>query len=243
VKTISLSDGGLAYRIEKEKARQMSEILASETDLTTPNLLDVDDDRGSLVFERLPAMRPLSASEGTIWFERIGRALAVVHRKLALPGELTIVRTVDRGSRGTVFVHGDFMPNNLGIRNGQLVVFDWGLRPWTSEVYTCAAGSVDLAAFLAPWLVPLWWDLRLPLAKLSATLQAYFDGIGHQSATADLVVRTLDDEIAGQYQYWTASIRSRSAVRQPLALLKLRLNKARLELALAKFGVTHRKKG
>ena len=220
----------------------MSEILASETDLTTPNLLDVDDARGSLVFERLSPMRPLSASEGAIWFERAGRALAVVHRNLALPDELRIVRTADKHNSGTVFVHGDFMPNNLGISSGQLVVFDWGLRPWTSEVYTCAAGSVDLAAFLSPWLVPRWWDLRLPLAKLTATLDVYLHGVGQESVIADLTFRTLADELASQYVYWMASIRSRSIVRRPLAVLKLRLNRERLRLALEKFGVVCRKR-
>jgi hypothetical protein len=234
VKTIDLARGDLAYRIEKEKARRMTEIFLGEADYTTPPLLDVDDSRGLLIFQRKSPTRQFTAREEISWFARAGRALAIVHSRLTLPDDLTIVRAADRDRRGRVFVHGDYMPNNLGISNDQLILFDWGLRPWTEETYTCAAGSVDVAAFLGPWLVPRWGDLRFPIAKLAAMMEGYVKGLGENSIVADLTLGTLQQEMIEQYLYAQQSIGRRSLWRRPIADLKLRLNRSRLESLLGR---------
>lgn len=208
----------------------MTEIFGSEPDLTTPALLDADDARGLLVFERMPPLERVSAGTPEHWFARVGRALAIVHERLTLPGDLSVIRRADRGRSGLVFVHGDFMPGNLGLADGRLIVFDWGVRPWSTELYTLAAPSVDLAAFLGPWLVPRWWDWRLPSAKLRALLAAYLQGVRRDVAV--LAEATLGAELAAQRQHRCAEIRRRAAWRRPLARAKFGVNRLRLQRAL-----------
>jgi hypothetical protein len=235
VKSIDLSDGGISYRIEKEKARQMTDVLAAESELTTPALLEADDDRGTLRFEPLPPLHGFTAATSTDWFARAGRALALVHEHLVLEGDLVVTRSVDRGREGLVFVHGDFGLGNLGIADGMLVIFDWGIRPWASETYTRASPSIDLASFLAPWIRPRWWDLRLPASKLGAMIEAYLSEVGPNSSISRLASATLREALFEQYRHRRGEICLGSRWRQPLDHAKLSVNRFRLDRALAKY--------
>lgn len=223
-KQVDISDGGLSFRIERDKASFMYDVLTSEPFLSTPKLVECDESKGLLVFEKVDNMQLFSPITDDIWFERAGIVLAHIHSRLRLPKELTIVRSKDEGLEGIVYVHGDFMPNNLCFSGGKLVVFDWGLRPWTSEIYTKALPAVDLAAFLAPWWVPRWWDFSLPAAKLSRFLKIYYQIVGLDSDIAQIGRQTLEQELAIQKSYWIKEIRRRSINRRPLLNAKMTFN-------------------
>jgi len=233
-KKIDITDGGFAFRIEREKATLMYEILTQEPNITTPRLLDYDESQGLLTFENIINMKSISATTEHIWFEMIGRLLAYIHCELSLPEELTIVRRKDEKVNGVVYVHGDFMPNNMCCSGEKLVVFDWGLRPWISEVYTKASPAVDLAAFLAPWWVPRWWDFKLPTIKLSRLLNTYYQTVGHDSETAQVGKQTLKQELYEQQIYWAREIQRRSISRRVLLKSKMFFNIWRMKNELFK---------
>jgi len=228
-KKVDISDGGLAFRIEREKALIIYDVLTQEPFLSTPKLVDCDESQGILVFEKIFNIQPIIATIGGVWFERVGHLLACIHCELQLPEELTIVRQKDVGLEGVVYVHGDFMPNNLCCSGGKLVVFDWGLRPWTSEIYTKASPAVDLAAFLAPWWVPRWWDFRFPSAKLSRFIERYYQIVGFDSDITQIGRQTLEQELAIQKSYWIKEIRRRSISRRPLLSAKMIFNLWRMK--------------
>jgi len=183
-KSIDVSDGGLRLRIEAAKAECMVEALTGHPEFSTPRLLDVDEEKGLLVFERLAELQPLHPRMPVSRFEEVGVLLAIIHRALTLPKELTFVREADTEVADTdvasiVFVHGDFQPKNLAIVNERLVVFDWGIRPWGDELYTRASPAVDLASFLTPWQKPYWWDFGFPAKALGAFVAKYNNETHH----------------------------------------------------------------
>ena len=227
-KQVDISDGGLSFRIEREKATFMYDVLSSEPFLSTPKLVECDESKGLLVFEKIENMQKFSPITGDIWFERAGILLAHIHSSLSLPKELTIVRSKDEDLEGTVYVHGDFTPTNLCFSGGKLVVFDWGLRPWTSEIYTKASPAADLAAFLAHWWVPRWWDFRFPVAKLSRFLEIYYQIVGSDSDIAQLGRRTLELEFPIQKNHRLKENRRRSFGKRPLHYAKMIFNRSRM---------------
>jgi hypothetical protein len=235
VKSINLSDGGLVYRIEREKARCMTEAFAPEADLHTPALLDADDSRGLLTFEHMPPIRSFSPSTAEVWFARAGRALALVHSRMTLPDDLILTRKRDRELEGLVLLHGDFMPNNLGIAEDQLVVFDWGPRPWSTEVYTRATPSLDLASFLGPWMHPRWWDPRTPVRKFRIMIDEYLLGVGRDSPTGELARETIGEELTAQFRHRIGGLRQVSLFKRLLHGTKLRLNHLILTRSIASY--------
>lgn len=229
IKQVDISDGGLAFRIEREKASFMYDVLSSEPFLSTPKLVECDESKGQLVFEKIDNMQLFSPVTGDIWFEWAGILLGYIHSRLCLPNEFTMVRSKDAGLKGAVYVHGDFSPINLCFSGGKLVVFDWGLRPWTYEIYTKASPAVDLAAFLAPWWVPCWWDFRFPTAKLFRFLEIYYQIVVPDSDIAQLGKRTLEQELVLQKSYYLREIRKRSIGKRPLHNAKMILNMWRMK--------------
>lgn len=233
-KQVDISDGGLSFRIEREKAFFMYDVLSSEAFLSTPKLLEYDESKGLLVFEKIDNVQRLSSKMDAIWFQRAGIMLARIHRNLRLPKELTIVRTRDEELENVVYVHSDFSPINLCFSGGKLVVFDWGLRPWTSEIYTKASPAVDLAAFLASWCVPLWWDFNLPVTKLYRFIETYYGEISSGSKMDQLERQILQQELVIQKKYLLNEIRRRSIGKRPLHNAKMILNMWRMKHELFK---------
>jgi len=228
-KQVNISDGGLSFRIEREKATSMYDVLTSEPFLSTPKLVGCDESKGLLVFEKIDNMQIFPPITGDIWFERAGILLAHIHTSLRLPKELTIVRSKDEDLEGVVYVHGDFQPKNICFSGGKLVVFDWGLRPWNSEIYTKASPAVDIAAFLAHWWMPCWWDFRFPVAKLSRFLEIYNQIVGSESDIAQLGRRTLEQELAIQKNHRILENRRRSIGKRPLHYAKMIFNMSRMK--------------
>ena len=224
IKRVDLADGGFAFQVERARAERMTAALASLPGMRTPTLLDADPATGTLFFERLETMAPLHAGLRAHWFERAGTLLAHIHRSLELPAELTRDRPEDAGRQGTVYVHGDYMPNNLAIVGADLVVFDWGLRPWGQRDYTRASPAVDLTAFIAPWLVPRWWDPRLPVRSLRRFLDAWREGIGPKSASAQLAGASLEDAFGEHVRYNSAAVARRRGPRRAVLGVKTAVN-------------------
>jgi hypothetical protein len=235
-KRIDISGGILAFLIEREKVRRMSSVFEQELDLETPRLLNDDESTGILELEHLPPMQSFSPSTDAIWFALAGRALALTHSRLRLEGEYALTRRVDRGRDGLVFLHGDYMPNNMGIAVGRLVVFDWGLRPWSNEIYTQGTPSLDLASFLGPWMCPKWWDPRLPVRKLRVMVDAYIEAIGPRTSIASLARETLEEEVAAQFRHRLEKTQDLPILKRVFHAAKLRWNFWILQRALAPYG-------
>ncbi len=223
-KGVDVSNDELAFLIECEKAKAAHKILRQHKYFYSPLLKGYDETKGILVFEKIEAMEPLSCHMDAVWFHRAGELLALIHTRLHLPEEISIVRYEDKGRKGNVYVHGDFMPNNLCISKGRLVVFDWGVRPWISQVYTMASPVVDLAAFMAPWWVPLWWDFQFPLDKLNLFFQAYVKRAGVDNKTVNALKNELGREFVMHKIYHQKEIKKRPFWKRPLHQMKLVVN-------------------
>ncbi len=197
-KNVDVSDGGLSFEVEVAKAKGAASALSSLPFATTPELLGHDSSTGKLEFERAPRLERLRADTSETWFARLGESLGVIHDQLILPEKLRIIRRRDRGQEGTVVVHGDFCLGNIGMGDGKLVIFDWGLRPWTREVFTIASPGLDLAAFVAPWVTPNWWDPRLPVRKLRTFLDAYLSVVNRDSVVGTLAMESMEEAMLEQ---------------------------------------------
>ena len=237
-KQVDVSDGGMAFRIELKKALAAQEILEKDPLFCTPKLNSWDERRGLLFFEKIDNMKPLSYYTEMRWFCRAGKLLALIHSRLRLPEDLTIVRRTDRGEKGVVYVHGDFMPNNLCIFNDKLVVFDWGIRPWNSEIYTVSSPAVDLAAFIAPWWIPRWWNVCFPGLKLRRFLETYFREVGIYSEAADLTRKTLGKELSMLKAYYQEEILKRAPWKRLLPAMKLVINFWKTKVAVCHASTT-----
>ena len=231
IKEIDTSDGGMRFRIEAAKARCMSEVLDACPGVSTPRLLDVDEASGRLVFERMSDFRPLTPGMPLARFEEIGALLALVHEKLVLPEELSFVHSEDKVTGPLVYLHGDFQPGNLAIVEEQLVVFDWGIRPWGDELYTQGSPVVDLASFLTPWLVPKWWDFRFPAPGLGAFLASYLTA-SRQQERETFSFSDLEKAMQRHYPKYRRAIAARSQPARSVYFLKNLINTWRLNRSL-----------
>ena len=227
VKRIPLDDGGARFRFERDRARAAAALLAGDREAATPALLDADERTGELRFERISGLEPLTRWTEPSWFERAARTLARIHAGLDLDPAGRSCREADRHRDDLVPVHGDFWFGNLGRAGGRLVVFDWGARPWDEVPISVAPPALDLAGFLAPFLVPRWWDPFLHGRGLRRFLHAYAAAAGPAlaaSARADLPV-----ELGRQYVYLEGELRRRGALKRLLLRPKTRVNIWRLE--------------
>ncbi|MCA9230518.1 MAG: phosphotransferase [Planctomycetales bacterium] len=223
VKRIDVSEGALRFRIEVAKALCMERALEACPTMSTPRLLEADEVKGELVFERIKDPQPLRPDMPCRRFEDVGSLLSFIHQELRLPSELTIVRKVDEGCDSLVYIHGDFQPGNLAISGDQLVVFDWGVRPWGDEMFTCSSPVVDLASFLAPWFLPRWWDLRFPVASLRAFVASYLASSSAQ-IRASVTNSSLQSAMQEHYLYHKCVLASSRQPARSLHFLKTLIN-------------------
>lgn len=226
-KYVDLSDGGLRLRVEAAKAQCMMQVLDALPGVSTPRLLRIDEQQGRLVFEKIGNLQPLHAKLPISRFEQIGRLLALIHAELRLPEELTSFPPEFQGRDDLVYLHGDFQPKNLAIVGSDLLVFDWGLRPWGKAVHTKGLRTVDIMSFLAPWLVPHWWDWRLPVESLGAFLTSYIVE-SRQNGREPLAYVDFQEELQSHDDFNRQSIAKRSLAAQCVHKLKFRFNRWRL---------------
>jgi len=219
----------MALAIEVAKAQAMGKILEGHGELMTPTLRSIDEESGVLEFERLEGMMPITSRSPPTVFGQAGRALGIVHHLLSLEPSLSVTRAADTGRQGLVFVHGDYSPLNLAqLPDGRLALFDWGLRPWTTERYTRASPAIDLAAFIAPFLVPSWWDMSWPGHGISVFLSEYSREINPNSPTLQCARRTWDEALDEQLDYLRSQVTRRHMLARGLHKAKLDLNCRRL---------------
>jgi len=131
--TIIKSGDPRDMRIEVEKSKRARLIGEASGLFRVPKVLDFDEARGVAAFERVAGLRTLRRAaawgpEFEALGERIGAALAAIHRDLALPPDMVIPLPEDfRGGGGEVFLHGDFGSKNICLdpATASLVIVDW----------------------------------------------------------------------------------------------------------------------
>lgn len=169
-------------RIEVEKTRRAYEIGKSCGLFRVPEILDYDETKGQVVFERIERIQPIIHVQNQ-WksvMERIGRSLAIIHRTLSLPQEMAIPLPSEFALPGTeVFLHGDFNGFNICIDTCSLsiVILDWQMTPRHGGQATYGSRYFDLLWFVncilwSPTVRYLFYDPVTPAAK--SLFRSYF---------------------------------------------------------------------
>ncbi len=172
-------------RIEVEKHCRAFEIAKNCDLFRVPEILDYDDAKGIAVFERLQKIHPVyTVLDGSVecqsLMENIGRSLAVIHRDLTLPDEMTIALPPEFASRGTeAFLHGDFNGVNVcvGSHLPRIAILDWQMTGIHGGKATYGSRYFDIMWFInymlwAPTMPFLFRDPVTPAAR--AFLESYF---------------------------------------------------------------------
>lgn len=142
-------------RIEVEKSRRAFEIGQACGLFYVPRVLDYDEDKGMVVFEKLN-IRPIFHAvkwgcEYNIMGERLGRCLAVIHKELELPDEMKIALLPEISLPGDyVCLHGDFGTFNIFLENNssKIVIIDWQTSILVGGEATYGTRYFDLMWFI-----------------------------------------------------------------------------------------------
>jgi hypothetical protein len=150
-----------------------------------PKVLDYDNDEGVAVFERLPLISPVAnilkkTKNCNSIVEQIGSALAVIHRELTLPDDMTIELPQEFRLAGTeVYFHGDFNGVNVCIvpNAPSILILDWQMTGQHGGEATYGSRYFDLLWFInyllwTPNYKFLFNDTVNKVAKLF--LESYF---------------------------------------------------------------------
>jgi hypothetical protein len=143
-------------RAEVEKTRRAGDISAGCGLFRTPQVLDYDEARGEVVFERIAGLQPVrliltDVTRSRQLLENLGRALAAIHRELRLPAELKIpLPRAYCGDGEQVFFHGDVSIDNVNVLDGSPlpVILDWQTTPLLGGRATYGTCYFDLAWLL-----------------------------------------------------------------------------------------------
>ena len=162
--------------VEADKAGRALEIGWDSGLFSVPKVIGFDAEAGALEFERLSdlvtlldlAVRKDQRLSGLL--KKAGQALAVVHEKLTLPGELKHELPTEwmAPAGENVFIHGDFACINVCFHepSGELVLLDWSAAPSVGRTPTFGSRYFDILMFVsslfhgAPWREALSWNAR-----------------------------------------------------------------------------------
>jgi hypothetical protein len=176
-------------RVEIEKTRRAARI-AKETGLfRVPDVLDYDDRKGTAVFERIPGLRTIreaarSNRERGEAAARIGRALAIIHRDLRLPDDMTLpIPGAFMDGGGDVFLHGDFGLRNIAFEPGSdvPVILDWQFTDMHGGEATFGSRYFDLVWFVNTliWIPTAGHLIRDPIAPVAGPfVESYYRTAG-----------------------------------------------------------------
>jgi len=148
-------DPGL-MRIEVEKSIRGHEIGRESGLFRVPQILDYDESKGEVVLERIADIRAVrhavsfDKQYGDV-LERVGVALAMIHRKLELPKGMVEALPDEFVLRGNeVFLHGDFSINNVCVGNESptIVILDWQMTKVHGGKATYGTRYFDLVWFV-----------------------------------------------------------------------------------------------
>jgi len=160
--------------IEATKTKLAGEIGKDSGLFYVPRVLNFDQDKGVLDFERLSGLVTLLqlAIDKDVrlleFSEKAGRALQVIHKQLILPGRIKYAlpeEWMDWPDKN-VFIHGDFASINVCLHepSGRLVILDWSAAPIVGRTPTFGSRYFDILWFVscvfrsAPRVRFLSWD-------------------------------------------------------------------------------------
>lgn len=196
-KTIVKSGNPSLIRVEVEKTRRARQI-GEETGLfRVPKILDYDETRGEVVFERIFGIEPLvrAARWGREYEElggRLGASLAAIHAGLSLPSDMIIQLPEDITHEGhDVFLHGDFGVKNICLdrENSSIVILDWQFTDAHGGSATYGSRYFDIIWFVnnllwIPTMGHLFGDPVKPVAH--RFIRSYFRTAGLSYDAADI---------------------------------------------------------
>jgi len=145
--------------IEATKTKLAGEIGKDSGLFYVPKVLNFDQDRGVLDFERLSDLVTLlqlaidKDARLLEFSEKAGQALAVIHDQLVLPDEMKHElkpEWMDQPDKN-VFIHGDFACINVCLHQptGQLVILDWSAAPVIGRTPTFGSRYFDILWFVS----------------------------------------------------------------------------------------------
>jgi hypothetical protein len=184
-KTVIKTSAPDLMRVEVEKARRAFEIGKDCSLFRVPEVLDYDESKGVAVFEWIEQIQPVHdaifmANKVKPILEMAGRSLAIIHKKLTLPGEMAIALPLEIDSPGTeVFLHGDFNGCNICFEkhSSRIVILDWQTTVLHGGQATYGSRYFDLIWFVDyilwnPTLHYIWVDPVNPL--INVFIKSYF---------------------------------------------------------------------
>ncbi len=148
---------GPLLAIEAAKTKLAHKIGQASGLFYVPKVLNLDEERGVLDFERLRGLSTLyqlaidKDARSLELYEKAGQALAVVHERLVLPDEMKYELPSEwmNSSDENVFIHGDFACVNVCLHepSGQLVILDWSAAPLIGRTPTFGSPYFDVLWF------------------------------------------------------------------------------------------------
>ena len=212
--------------LERAKAEQLSRV-ASSSGFVSPVVLAVDYNVQMITFEKLTGLTPLrslylayttgagAGSEVPELFERTGRALASVHRALALteridwsaPPSFSRLFRCRTGADAVAclarppqeFLHGDFGFGNVHVKDGEgkVVVLDASPNRFlTTHPSTWGSIYLDIGSMVAclHGLVGIRQFTRLRRERIAPLERAFI--AGYQAVHGDLLDPRMTDSVA-----------------------------------------------
>ncbi len=172
---VTKTDDPALMRIEIEKHRQACDIGRQSGLFYVPRIIDYDISSGVAKFERLHGLKGLkrmlayTRSCGSL-IRRLAMSLALIHKELSLPRDMTIpiAPEIELPGKSEVFLHGDYSLWNIFLAQGNEtpVILDWQMTPHFGR-----SGSYGTRYFDLMWFVYSLFNRpshRFPLS-LSAT--------------------------------------------------------------------------
>lgn len=196
-RTVIKSGPPALMRVEVEKTRRAGAIGRASGLFRVPEVLDLDEARGVAVFERMAGIEPIH--DAVPWGrefvdvgERVGRALAAVHRDLALPADMVRPLPPELAFPGQdVFLHGDPSVRNVFLerRSGSLVILDWQMTGLHGGEATRGCRFFDVIWFVNNllWVPTKGHFLGDPVGPVARRfIAAYYRGAGIPCPVADM---------------------------------------------------------
>lgn len=183
--TVTKTDDPARMRIEVEKTRRAFTIGSDCGLFRVPEVLDYDETKGVVVFERIKGIGPIRKAvswgdEYNTFAEMLGSCVALIHRRLTLPGDMIVPLPSELSMPGDdVFLHGDLSVCNICAGNHwpPIVILDWQMTPVHGGQATYGTRYFDLMWFIdnllyRPTTQHLFGNPVAPVA--SKFLDAYF---------------------------------------------------------------------
>ena len=185
--TVTKTSTAKLMSVEVEKTVRAAKIGENCGLFYVPKVLEYDKGKGVAVFERIHQIRPIgnvikSTKHCKSIVEQIGCSLAVIHRELTLPENMTIELPTEFRLAGTeVFFHGDFNGINVCVvpYKPSIVILDWQMTNLHGGEATFGSRYFDLLWFInyLLWNPTIKYLFQDPINKVvKPFLQSYFNG-------------------------------------------------------------------